>query len=119
MKTYEQLYDENGNYKLDENYTEILKLDKMLTEANIPHTLNRFFDGWVIVYPSEDENMVADAIQHCGSYGNTENLLEIMGLIEPEETSDCVLGNLSAEDVFNRVSRHYEAHKNEKGGEGK
>lgn len=41
MKTYEQLYDENGKYRLDESYTEILKLDKMLTDANIPHTLDR------------------------------------------------------------------------------
>lgn len=46
MKTYEQLYDENGKYRLDESYTEILKLDKMLSDANIPHTLDRFLDGW-------------------------------------------------------------------------
>lgn len=117
MKSYEQLFDKNGKCILDESYTEILKLDKMLTEANIPHTLERLFDGWTIIYPSKDKNVVADAIQHYGSYGNAENLLEIMGLIEPEETPDCVLGHLTAEDVFNRVSKHYEAHKNEKGGE--
>ncbi len=116
MKTYEQLYDENGKYRLDESYTEILKLDKMLTDANIPHTLDRFLDGWQVIYPNE-EKRVADAIQHCGSYGNAENLLEIMGLVKPEETSDSVLGHLTAEDVFSRMSEHYKAHPTEKGGE--
>ena len=118
MKTYEQLLDENGKYILDESYTEILKLDKMLTDANIPHTLDRFFDGWQICYPNND-GRVADAIQHYGSYGNTENLLEIMGLVKPEETSDSVLGHLTADDVFNRISEHYKAHPTEKGGEQK
>jgi hypothetical protein len=117
MKTYEQLYDENGKYRLDESYTEILKLDKMLTDANIPHTLDRFFDGWQICYPNND-GRVADAIQHFGSYGNTENLLEIMGLLTPEEEEhDSVLGHLTAEDVFNRIIEHYADHPTEKGGE--
>ena len=106
MKSYEQLYDENGKYRLDESYTEILKLDKILTDAKIPHTLDRFLDGWQVIYPSE-EKRVADAIQHYGSYGNEANLLEIMGLVKPEETSDSVLGHLTADDVFARMSEHY------------
>ena len=116
MKTYEQLFDKNGKYILDESYTEILKLDKMLTEANIPHTLKRFLDGWQVIYYHNEER-IADAIQHYGSYGNTQNLLEIMGLLTPgEEAVDSVLGCLTAEDVFNRMSKHYEEHKTEKGG---
>lgn len=116
MKTYEQLYDENGKYRLDESYTEILKLDKMLTDANIPHTLDRFLDGWQVIY-SVNGNKIADAIQHYGSYGNTENLLEIMGLLtEEEEKCDSVKGWLTADDVFNRMSEHYKAHPTEKGG---
>lgn len=110
MKTYEQLYDENGNYRLDESYTEILKLHKLLIDANIPHTLDRFLDGWQIVYPNT-KSRVADAIQHYGSYGNEKNLLEIMGLLTPiEAESDSVLGCLTAEDVFNRMREHYTAH---------
>lgn len=106
MKSYEQIFDENSKYRLDESYTEILKLDKMLTDANIPHTLDRFLDGWQVIY-FVNGNRIADAIQHYGSYGNTENLLEIMGLVNPEETSDSVLGHLTADDVFNRISEHY------------
>lgn len=114
MKTYEQLYDEKGNYRLDESYTEILKLHKLLIDANIPHTFDRFLDGWQIVYPN-NENRVADASQHFGSYGNEKNLLEIMGLLTPiEEESDSVLGRLTAEDVFNRIREHYTAHNHER-----
>ena len=116
MKTYEQIWDENGKCKLDKNYTEILKLDKMLTDAKIPHTLDRFLDGWQVIY-SINGKRIADAIQHCGSYGNEKNLLEIMGLLTPEEEQhDSVRGYLSAEDVFNRMSKHYFDHPTEKGG---
>lgn len=116
MKTYEQLFDENGRYRLDESYTEILKLDKMLTDAEIPHTLERLMDGWQVCYPDQ-EKRVADAIEHYGSYGNLENLLEIMGLLTNEEAEhDSVLGHLTAENVFERMRAHYEATKTEKGG---
>lgn len=77
---------------------------------------DRFLDGWQICYPNND-GRVADAIQHFGSYGNTENLLEIMGLLtHEEEETDSVLGHLTAEDVFNRMSEHYADHPTEKGG---
>lgn len=108
FKTLDELYDENGNYILDESYTEILKLDEMLTEANIPHTLERFLDGWQVVYSTPIDGRVADAIEHCGSYGRDENLIEIMGLLTPEEEDeDSVLGYLTAEEVFERMSEHW------------
>lgn len=106
MKPFGEMCDEHGNFRLDESYTEILKLDKMLTEAGVPHTIDRLLDGWQVIYPNK-ESQVADAIQHFGSYGNAENLLEIMGLVLPEETDDCVLGYLTAEDVFKRMHKHY------------
>ena len=107
MKSYKDLFDKNGKYILDENYTEILRLDKMLTDANIPHTLERFMDGWQIIYYTNGER-IADAIQHYGSYGVEENRLEIMGLLTPEEAEhDSVLGHLTAENVFERMNRHY------------
>ena len=110
-----QLYDNKGNFILDRSYTEILKLDKMLNEANIPHTLDRFLDGWQVIY-SNNGQRIADAIQHFGSYGNYQNLLEIMGLLTPEEEEhDSVLGHLTAEDVFKRINGHYVAHLTEKG----
>lgn len=97
---------------MDENssYQEILKLDRMLTDANIPHTLQRRFDGWQICYPVErpSYDCVMDAIELFGSYGQEKDRLEIMGLLTPEEEEiDSVLGYLTAEDVFERISRHY------------
>ena len=112
-----ELIDKYGNYILNERYTEILKLDKMLDEAEIPHTLKRSMDGWQVCYPSVGKDRVADAIETFGSYGVEENLLEIMGLLTPEEAEhDSVLGHLTAENVFERMRAHYEATKTEKGG---
>lgn len=92
------------------DYKEILKLDAMLTEANIPHVLERMFDGWRICYPEDYDsgNIVMDAIQHHGSYGNSHDRIEIMGLLTPEEEEcDSVAGWLTADDVFGRIQKHY------------
>ncbi len=97
------------NYSTDSNYQEILKLDGMLTDASIPHTLDRLFDGWQVCYPTREEpELVMDAIEHYGSYGKDEDKLEIMGLLTPdEEEHDSVLGYLTAEDVFERIRKYH------------
>ena len=97
------------NYNTNSNYQEILKLDRMLTDASIPHTLDRLFDGWQVCYPTrEEQELVMDAIEHYGSYGKDEDKLEIMGLLTPdEEEHDSVLGYLTAEDVFERIRKHH------------
>ena len=97
------------DYSTNSNYQEILKLDRMLTDASIPHTLDRFFDGWQVCYPTREEpELVMDAIEHYGSYGKDEDKLEIMGLLTPdEEEQDSVLGYLTAEDVFERIRKHH------------
>lgn len=109
MKSFNELYDENGNYITDTRYQAILKLDALLTEKGIPHTLQKYMDGWQVIYPEDGEKRVMDAIEHCGSYGNEENLLEIMGLLTPEEEEDdSVLGYLTAEEVCKRIEQHWE-----------
>lgn len=97
------------DYSTTSNYQEILKLDRMLTDASIPHTLDRFFDGWQVCYPTREEpERVMDAIEYYGSYGKDEDKLEIMGLLTPdEEECDSVLGYLTAEDVFERIRKHH------------
>ncbi len=108
-------YDENGEYVLCKGYTEILKLDEMLKDANIPHELVRMLDGWQVLFPGA-EMRVADAVQHFFSYGCGENLLEIMGLVAPEEGEGEILGYLTAEDVFERMKKYHTDHITEKGG---
>lgn len=103
------LHDENGNYITNEIYKEIKVLDKLLSEEKIPHTIEKLYDGWKIFYPSrESGKYVMDAIQHFGSYGCEEDLIEIMGLLtKEEEKNDSVLGHLTAKEVFERIKNHW------------
>lgn len=89
------------------NYTEIIRLHEMLTASNIPHTFGELFGGYQITYPL-GENWVCSVIEHVGSYGSNFDLLEIMGLLTREEAEDdSVVGFLTAEDVYERISAHY------------
>lgn len=108
---FNEFYDPStGGYFTNPKYQEIIKLDKMLTEAGIPHTFDKMFDGWQICYPNKHpESIVMDAIEHYGSYGKDNDRLEIMGLLTPEEEEhDYVAGHLTAEQVFERIRSHYE-----------
>lgn len=97
--------DKDGNYPENKSYKEIHKLDNLLTEADIPHTMRRIYDGWQIFYYSP-ENCAADVVQHFGSYGSHRDLLEIMGLCD-----ESVEGFLSAQEVFERIKCHYKKSK--------
>lgn len=102
-------------------YSEIFKLDTMLTEAGIQHDfLDEGFDGankrlyrYHIYYPSKviwqsDDRDFCFVAEGDFSYGGDENLLEIIGLLTPEEREyylDDVIGSLTAEDVFARIKK--------------
>ena len=100
----------NGEGVINQNYNEIFNLHKMLNDAKIPHTFQPFRGiGWQIIYPSDDDKRVMDAVEHSFSYGAEKDLLEIMGLLTDEElTHDTVLGGLTAEEVFKRIKTHWE-----------
>lgn len=102
-------------------YTAILKLKQMLDEAGIPYQSfdddffgekqrkGAFADSMYYPAYSLRLNKDIDVIQHFGSYGNEEDLLEIMGaLTEEEQEEDSVLGGLTAEEVFERFKYCYE-----------
>ena len=93
-----------SEYKLNPAYTEILRLHEMLEQNGIPHEFRRLYDGWQVRYPGGDRWRIS-AVQHYGSCGATDNLIEIMGIITLEEhmTDDAVLGHLTAEDVYARI----------------
>lgn len=91
-------------------YNEILILKKMLEEAKIPFVFEEVLSlgGYHIIY-SDEVGQVCSVIEHYGSYGHKDDLLEIMGLLTEEEKEyDEVVGYLSAENVFNRIKKHYE-----------
>ena len=87
-------------------YKEIFRLKEMLEKSDIPFEFRKIFDGFHLCYP-KIKDRVCSVIEHEGSYGNQNDLLEIMGLIEDKETDDDVLGYLSAENVYERISKHY------------
>ena len=95
-------------------YQEILKLHMMLLEKEIPHDIRRDCDGWHISYPCTGLDRVLSAVEFKGTYGAEKDLIEIMGLLTPEELlMDSIKGYLTAEEVFNRIKEHYEEVQNE------
>lgn len=106
----------NLEEKANKKYKEILVLDKMLTDSHIPHKKETMFGGWHICYPSK-EDTICSVIEHDGSYGRSDDLIEIMGLLTDEEREygDAV-GGLTAEDVFERIKKHYESEVNNASG---
>ena len=93
------------------SYDEIFKLEAMLKAEGIPFVYHRQPDmcGFQICYPEDGENRICSIILHSGSYGRGEGLLEIMGLLKPdEEECDDVVGYLTADDVFERIKAHHD-----------
>ena len=102
----------DGTWAVNPAYKEIHKLREMLVSAGIPHEVKRNADGWHIGYPTLDLNgdRVCSIVENMISYGHENDLLEIMGLLTPEEEEeDAVMGWLTAEDVFGRIKAHWGA----------
>lgn len=99
-------------YQTKAEYHEILVLEVRLCDDKIPHIFQPHMGGWRIAYPN-DEKVVCSAIEHNGSYGRENDKIEIMGLLTEEESEcDSVVGWLTAEEVFNRIKKHYEENSN-------
>ena len=88
---------------------EIIRLKEMLEKENIPFDFEERerVEGYHLIYPKYSKGIVQcdiSVVQHKFSYGNDVNLLEIW-----ETSKNDVEGYLSAEDVFERIKRHYKA----------
>jgi hypothetical protein len=74
------------------DFTEIEKLDKMLTDANIPHTYRPCWDGKQIRMYADLTMKIEldDAVIHFGSHGVQKGLLESynLGGCDGWETAD-------------------------------
>lgn len=100
----------------------IIKLHFLLKGSGIPHTLiDRCDNGWQIIYPATTafaptDDTVASVIQGPYSYGGDRDLLELKGLLTPEERSrDEVAGGLTTADVFGRIQAHWTASRSANG----
>ena len=98
--------DEEDSFE-DEEESEMEKLMSALTTYNIPYetSLDCTGEGLQVWYPSRDDN-ICDVICHKYSYGGSEGLLEMMGLV-PDDWGDSVQGYLTAEEVFGRIHANY------------
>ena len=96
---------------MKERCNEILSLKGMLEKAKIPFVFSKVFGGYHIEYPS-NTGRVCSVIEHDYSYGREKDLLEIMGLLTKKEMNreqDDVLGYLTAENVFQRIEKHWKS----------
>ena len=96
---------------MTERYNEILRLKGMLEKAKIPFMFSKSFGGYHIKYLASTDR-VCSVIEHDYSYGGEKDLLEIQGLLtkkEYKETQDTVIGYLTAEDVFQRIEKHWKS----------
>ena len=94
---------------------EIEKLAEMLEEAGIPHVnLTKSLPIRQILYtPKKGDDEVCSIIQGIYTYGGDENLLETKGLTQKgNENKDIVIGYLTAQEVFTRISKHWNQYKN-------
>ena len=86
---------------------EILKLRTMLDNAGIPNELHPSHGGYELCYlDHEKEECVCSVVETPSSYGYADDMLEISGLTQ---NGDDVEGHLSADEVFSRISKHYNA----------
>lgn len=104
----------------------IKKFHLLLSAAGIPddYRPHMFGCGYHITYfgkkgkPKDEQGTaygpgfgaVCSAIETPGSYGSKDDRIEISGLLtEDEYKHDSVVGGLTAEDVFERIKKHWES----------
>ncbi len=78
----------------------ILTLANLLTENNVPHTLNVIWDGLQIRFPWNG----GDVVCHSGSYGHDYGYVESMGC--PWDRDD--VSYLSVEEILDYIVTWYE-----------
>lgn len=74
---------------LTPKYTAILKLYDLAWGQDLEVSLDRLYDGWIVTL-FRNGHRVADAVQHCWSYGHEENLVEELGLMDEDDVVGCV-----------------------------
>lgn len=108
---------------------EIFKLRRMLEKAEIPFEfiegfgydkslLSKFLpdltEHYHICYPVRGEGQRISVVEGFGTHGREQDKLEIMGGLTPYEQfrhGDSPIGYLTAANVFKRIKKDWEEHK--------
>ena len=112
LTSVERAYGISTNGKTKGDYKEIIELAEMLAKAGIPFQFGELNGGYQISYPNK-KNRVCSVVEHSFSYGAEDDKLEIMGLLTESEQEDdvgdegSVVGYLTANNVFERISNHF------------
>lgn len=92
--------------KNNEYLNEYLK-DKEYYQILLFNDFREVMDHYNTYKVFNNEKRIISIVQGYGTYGEEDDLLEIMGLLtEEEEKIDDVTGYLTAEDVFNRIVKY-------------
>ena len=93
--------------KNNEYLNEYLK-DKEYYQILLFNDFREVMDHYNTYKVFDNEKRIISIVQGYGTYGEEDDLLEIMGLLtEEEEKIDSVTGYLTAEDVFNRIVKYF------------
>lgn len=101
------------NYK--SKYNEIFKLKDMLDKEHIDYSfidrsINKSIytmESYQIIIYKNDGTRLISVIEGYGTYGEENDLLEIMGCLTKEEMKiDSVLGYLTASEVLDRIKKN-------------
>lgn len=93
--------------KNNEYLNEYLK-DKEYYQILLFNDFREVMDHYNTYKVFDNEKRIISIVQGYGTYGEEDDLLEIMGLLtEEEEKIDDVTGYLTAEDVFNRIIKYF------------
>jgi len=91
--------------RMEENldYTEIKRLHELLEDDGLEHEFIRLFDGWQVLIFSDSELHMISCVQHFGSYGHEQNLIEMAGYKVDEGDQ----GFLSADECYRHIRYHF------------
>ena len=93
--------------KNNEYLNEYLK-DKEYYQILLFNDFREVMDHYNTYKVFDNEKIIISIVQGYETYGEEDDLLEIMGLLtEEEEKIDSVTGYLTAEDVFNRIIKYF------------
>ena len=101
--------------KMKSKYNEIFKLKDMLDKEHINYSfidrsINKSIytmESYQIIIYKKDGNRLISVIEGYGTYGEENDLLEIMGCLTKEEMkNDSALGYLTASEVLDRIKKN-------------